>query len=67
MSDRSGIRIYASEDTTPLAQRLRPFSHPACKIKYKPTFVFVQGLYPFSRASLEVIALCNLSFHGFYF
>ena len=67
MSDRSGIRIYASEDTTPLAQRLRPFSHPASKIKYKPTFVFVQGLYPFSRASLEVFALCNLSFHGFYF
>ena len=32
MSDRSGIRTYASDDTTPLTQRLRPLSHPACKI-----------------------------------
>ena len=67
MSDRSGIRTYPSEDTAAFTQLLRTLGHPACKIKYKPTFVFVQGLYPFSRASLEVIAFCNLSFHGFYY
>ena len=67
MSDRSGIRTYPSEDTAAFTQRLRTLGHPACKIKYRPTFDFVQGLYPFSRASLEVIALCTLTFHDFYF
>ena len=66
-SDSGCIRTHASEDTAALTQRLRPLGHPACKIWYRPTFVFVQGLHPLSRASLEVIAFCNLPFHGFYF
>ena len=66
MSERSGILTYASEDTAAFTQRLRTLGHPACKIKYRPTFVFVQGLHPLSRAFMEVIAFCNLPFHGFY-
>ena len=64
--DRSGIRTNASEYTAALTQRGRPLGHPACKIKNKPTFVFVKGVHPLSRVSLEVLAFCNLPFHGFY-
>ena len=66
MSDRSGILTYASEDIAAFTQLLRTLGHPACKNKYRPTFVFVQGLHPLSRAFIEVIAFCNLPFHGFY-
>ena len=66
MSDGSGILTYASEDTAAFTQLLRTLGHPACKNKYRPTFVFVQGLHPLSRAFMEVIAFCNLPFHDFY-
>ena len=66
LSDRSGIRTHASEDTAAVTQRLGPFDHTACKNKYRPTFAFAQGQHPLSRVSLELFALCNLLFHGFY-
>ena len=64
--DRSGIQTHASEDTAALKERLRAIGHPPCKIKYRPTFIFVQRLHPLSSASLEVIPLCHLPFHGFF-
>ena len=66
MVDRSGIRTHESEVSATITQRLRPLGPPACKFQTRPAFVFVQGLHPLSGVSLEVIAFCNLLFHGFY-